>query len=34
MTITAWIMLTFYVVVLGGGSIALIAYLVVGFIAG
>ena len=26
MTVTAWIMLTFYVVVLGGGSIALIAY--------
>ena len=26
MTVTAWIMLAFYVVVLGGGSVALIAY--------
>ena len=26
MTVTAWIMLIFYAVVLGGGSIALIAY--------
>lgn len=26
MTVTAWIMLAFYVVVLGGGSVALVTY--------